>query len=225
MMKSIVLIVALTLLSGVPFSPAMARDGQTRGLSLAVAQNLYDFIANAPQANWQGHDPYRRRTYLLGFGEATGEKGNVRWWHNHPVEDGSKPSRILETHPTWVSNGKIWGTFHNMPTSLQQGDRFISQVGFRHGAGAGDTTFKVIIYYEIPGWEFCCHVTHSIRDTYDGKMKTLEFEIPEEVIGHKITSIVLMVEAGLSSSQDWAVWEGARLERVNKTTFLPIIVK
>jgi hypothetical protein len=122
---------------------------------------------------------------------------------------------VLETHPTWISEGYIYGYYDLQNVVYQAGDRFVIQGGFLRGAEAGAATFMLRANYgEYPQCgEFGCSQEFSFFDSYDGQTRSLRVTLPDDAIGQRINAVMLIVQAGESSAQDWAVWITARLER------------
>jgi hypothetical protein len=175
---------------------------------------LYDFVEMAPKATWTGITPDYPYAYALSFPGGTGDSsGFAVWQYNATLEDGSQPDhRILETHPTWTDGGQIQGAYdlrYPLDISIQAGDRFVGRVGFLYGAGAGDVTFRLRFYDGDP--DSPTLTLAWLDDTYDGVVR--DWVVPlDEIVGSSGT-FYLVVEAGETSAQDWAVWVEARIER------------
>ncbi len=171
---------------------------------------LFDFVEEASSAQWISG------AGILYFpGTDIDESGFALWRYNTLLEDGTRPSYVLETHPEWVVNGYISGMYNLSNVVVEAGDRLVTEVGFLNGAGAGSVTFNFWVNYgQYPECgEFGCTKIFSLFDQYDGQVRTWEVSLPPEMIGQKINSIYLRVEAGPTAAQDWAVWSIARLER------------
>jgi uncharacterized OB-fold protein len=171
---------------------------------------LFDFVDEASSAQWISG------AGILPFpGTDTDERGFALWRYNYPLEDGSRPARVLETHPEWVDNGYIYGVYNLSGVVVEAGDRLVAEIGFISGAGAGSATFNFGVNYgQYPDCgEFGCTETFSFFDNYDGQIRRWEVSLPSKMIGQKIGSISLRVDAGPTPAQDWAVWSIARLER------------
>jgi hypothetical protein len=81
------------------------------------------------------------------------------------------------------------------------GDCFRAQVGFLTGAG-GEVDFVINVGSQEAG---------RIPDiATDGSLRTFDIDLSGYAGSNQIT---LIVEAGASAGQDWAVWVGARIER------------
>jgi len=166
---------------------------------------IFDFVVKANNAHWQSG-----AGTLPWPGADTDNRGFARWVNNAILEDGSTAPRVLETHPQWVANGFIQGTFMEPYYSgyvVQSGDRFVARVGLLQGASAGSANFRVMIRPEggPNAW------IGSVFDTYDGSLKTMDISLSPWA--GKRVDFILRVDAGPSSAQDWAVWVEARIVR------------
>jgi hypothetical protein len=171
---------------------------------------LLDFVDEASSAQWISG------AGILPFpGTDIDERGFALWRYTYPLEDGSRPARVLETHPEWVDNGSIFGQYILSDIVVEAGDRLVAEIGFISGAGAGSATFNFVVNYgQYPDCgEFGCTETFSLYDKYDGQIRTREVSLPSEMIGEEVNAIALEVQAGPTAAQDWAVWSIARLER------------
>ena len=163
---------------------------------------VMNFVTAAPSAAWTS----AWGANVLPWNGSDGDpRGFVKWRDNPLLEDGSTPARVLETHPQWVANGHIFGDYV-LPRPVQVGDRFKAQVGFLNGA-TGDVNFSVVVM----GGSLSAPATMAnMNDSAtDGVLRTMDVDLSPAVGG---TNLVLVVEAGPSSGQDWAVWLDARLE-------------
>ncbi len=181
-----------------------------KGISPAGSVNLasvvmYDFLKKASTASW------RSGAGALPFNGSTSDhRGFVVELHNVTLEDNSKRSKVLETHPQWVNYGYIQGQYPMSGYTVMKDDYFYAWVGFLKGGSAGDVRFRV---YITPVGSPTKRIA-DIPDTYDGKLK--EIKIPLSAWrGKKISSFILRVDAGASSTQDWAVWSSAVIYRGN----------
>jgi hypothetical protein len=168
---------------------------------------VYDLIDKANLASWNSGDPYGSLTF---GGPDTNANGFVLWRNSYTLNDGSTPPRVLETHPKWVANGYIQGTFTDIFYSgytVQSSDRISGKVGFLYGALAGNVTFKVMIRPQggTNTWIITTPVAYA-----DG-VKSFNYALAP--YAGKKADFILRVEAGASSSQDWAVWQDVRITR------------
>jgi PASTA domain/PKD domain len=161
----------------------------------------FDLLAKAPAASW------RSGAGSLSYNGNDGdERGFALTRSGLRLEDGSGGT-YLETHPQWVTNGFIEGTY-TLPAPIIPGDRFKAKIGFIKVAGAtskGDATFVVSVIKNGAGT-----VVASVHDSAsDGQMRTLNVDLTAQA---GATGIRLRVNAGPDSSQDWASWVGPRIE-------------
>jgi uncharacterized protein YgiM (DUF1202 family) len=163
---------------------------------------VMDFIASAPSAAWTSD---WGANVLPWNGPDSDPRGFVKWRDGALLEDGSTAPRVLETHPQWVADGHIFGDY-TLPRPIQVGDRFKSRVGFLQGAG-GDVNFAVVV---MGGSVSMPATMATVNDSGpDGVLRTIDVDLSPAAGG---THIVLVVEAGPSPGQDWAIWQNARLE-------------
>ena len=177
------------------------RNGETiveqRVVTVDGPAVVYDFIENATYASWRS---LPSEETLPWDGNDTDTLGYVKVRENYLLEDGSRPERVLQTHPKMVQNGGIYGDFP-LPSPAQQGDVFRAEVGFLAEGGDGQVQFWV---YETPRYEI-----HGYRDTgSDRQLKSISIPLHAGV-----TRITLQVLADGSSDKDWAVWVNPRIER------------
>ncbi|MCE7011219.1 PKD domain-containing protein [Kibdelosporangium philippinense] len=161
---------------------------------------VIDLRARAASATWTsgaGTLPYN--------GSDVDERGFVKPRTGYQVEDGSYPA-LLETHPQWVANGFIQGTF-TLSRPVIAGDRFRATVGFMsvQGGSAGSGTFIVSI---IKGGAATTIAT--VNDSAsDGVMRPINVDLTPHA---GATGIRFRFNAGASAGQDWASWVGPRIE-------------
>jgi hypothetical protein len=160
-----------------------------------------DLLARAPNATWRsgaGTLPYN--------GNDGDERGFALTRSGLQLEDGSGGT-YLETHPQWVANGFVEGTY-TLPAPIIAGDRFRAKIGFIAVASppsAGDATFIVSVIKNGVATQIS-----TTRDTgRDGEMPVLNIDLTPHV---GATGIRLRVNAGADAAQDWASWVGPRIE-------------
>lgn len=160
-----------------------------------------DLLARAASASWRtgaGTLPY------------DGNDGDVRGFAKPRsglyLEDHSAPA-FLETHPQWVDNGYIEGTF-TLPRAVVAGDRFKATVGFMAVASppsAGGGTFVVSVVRNG-----ATTVITTVPDSAsDGVLRPINVDLTPYA---GATQVKFRFNAGPTAAQDWASWVGPRIE-------------
>ena len=169
---------------------------------------VYNFVDEAPMALWRGGPP---QTNLIWNGDPGDDTGFARWVTSGQLETGGAiQEKCLETHPRWINDGWIMGTYTDLYGSgyvVQEGDRFRATVGFLNGAGDGNVTYKVMIRPEGGGNTWIAEV----NDTYGDGFKKIDVDLTP--YAGKKADMILQVDAGADSSQDWACWLDAAIYR------------
>jgi len=175
-------------------------------VSIAV-EILVNFIDRAPTASWTSG------AGSLTFPGGTGDsKGFACYRDNIKLENGKIYSRVLETHPQWVNDGWIGGSYPEL--TIPFGAKFVASVGFLDGASGTDgVTFQVFSIEPGPPAEppLSVQLLDSKHVTYDSKLDSLDINLAD--IAGKKREIRLVVLAGPSSGRDWAVWVDAKMIR------------
>ena len=163
------------------------------------AMMVLDFYAEAPQAMWSNDNGGT----MLPFPGSDGDsRGFARYVDAYMLEDGQTHPRALETHPEWVSDGYIVGAYE--PVTLPAHAHFRAKLGFiataDGGCGAGDVTFRLV-----------ARTTNSAGITLGEWHKTcngslLNVDVDLSAYAGQRAAFMLIVNAGASSGQDWAVW-------------------
>jgi len=172
---------------------------------------VYDLVDKANKATWQGWPG----AISLPFPGSTSSSNGFALWVNSPtMEDGSKPSRCLETHPKWVTDGSIVGTYTDIFYSgyvVQSSDHLVAKAGFLSGAksGANDANVKFKVVFRPEGGP---NTTTSVNHAYNGSL--VNIDIPLEAWAGKKADLILGVDAlNPSASRDWACWVSAQILR------------
>jgi hypothetical protein len=166
----------------------------------------FDLHSQAPSAEWIGGDSGGGTVLTFG-GPDTDVNGFAMYKNGQRLEDGTTPSKILETHPKWVDNGVISGEY---PTyTIQPGEHFKARIGFLAKAdgtcGVGNVIFQ--LNYKEGG---TLHPLDSWTDTCDGSLDSIDVNL-NSLAGHSV-KLILAVIANGSAGQDWAVWVNPRVE-------------
>lgn len=184
------------------FAFSLHLPGQVSG------NEVYNFIRVARTATWVnkplplGAVPTVTK---LNFNDRSNDKkGFVRYVNNAVLEDGQKyPRSVLQTHPEWKNGGLVIGYFYDV--NIPANAKFSAKVGFLQGAKASDgATFEVSVY-NIATKRGQRLIQYHAK--YDGKLDEITADL-KPYAGQKLR-IELRVNAGSSSSQDWAVWQQA----------------
>ncbi len=159
----------------------------------------YDFYAEGGKASW------RSGVGTLPFpGQANDNRGFVRQVAKGSLHTGNAAIEMLQTHPQWTKGGWIAGLYPNIVPASQV--RFKSVVGFLKGAGASDgATFTVQVYEN--GRYYRVFRETVTPDRY------VNVDVDLSRWAGKKISLILRVDAGATSTQDWAVWVKPRLTR------------
>lgn len=160
----------------------------------------YDFYANAAKAKWRNAS-----TDLPFPGQANDPRGFVRVMASGQLNPNNAAQFLLQTHPEWKEGGLIAGLYPDMV--LDDHMRFRAVAGFLKGASQSDGATFVVQVYEAGRYRTVLRqrVTQERFVHLDGDLKPWA--------GKKV-GIILRVEAGKTSAQDWAVWVKPRLEQV-----------
>ena len=158
----------------------------------------YDFYKNAKSAKWRGSDG------ALSFPGLGNTRGFVRLIPKGRLNSGNAAIDMLQTHPTWKSNGWIEGRFPLMV--LGNNLRFKSIVGFLQGANRTDGVSFQVYIKENNKYRRIASTTVTSK-----KYSTINADL-SRWSGKKV-EIVLRVRAGKTSDQDWAVWVKPRLSK------------
>jgi hypothetical protein len=180
-----------------------------KSVTMAIAV-VYDFVAQASSpavdVRWvSGAGP-------LTFGGALDDpSGFAVYRTNVMLEDNNTYDKVLETHPQWIDNGYISGSylelFNTYAYKVKAGERFYARCGLIKNASAGKVRYKVMIRCEggPETWIF-----EGVK-AYDGTVKVINVDLTP--YAGKKADFILQVNAEGSSQQDWAAWEQARIIR------------
>ncbi len=178
-------------------------------ISVSADTTFYDFIDHASNAQWSSG------AGVLPFpGDPSDSRGFTRYVYNARLEDGSTWSRVLETHPQWVSGGWIMGVYpqQTVPSNTQ----LTVRVGFLYGATGTDGVRFEVYFDEYRGIGAAPqrHIILRKVATLDGSLDLITVDL--DSIAGKKGSFILYVYALKTSNRDWAVWTEARIEAKSK---------
>jgi hypothetical protein len=169
---------------------------------------VYDFVDRANHALWTG---YPSGVTLPFPGSDIDSRGFALWRSGATMEGGTTVGRCLETHPQWVDNGSIQGTYTELYSPIgyvvNSRDRFQATVGLLQGAAAGNVRFKVMVRPEGGTNQWIA----DIVDAYGDGLKQIDVGLASWA--GKRADFILEVHANGSSGQDWACWVSAKILR------------
>ena len=183
--------------------------GGTQGKSFFVeikvvaSSSGLDLHTRATDANW------RSGAATLTFGGPDNDSnGFVMYRNAQKVEDGSSPAKILETHPQWVTDGVITGTYPAY--TVVSGERFRARIGFLSQSdgtcGTGNVKFQLnYIEAGTTGSKSLGEWT----ETCDGVLRDVDVDLSS--LAGKTVQFVLAVLANGSPGGDTAVWVSPRV--------------
>ncbi len=177
---------------------------------------MFDFLDEASDADWgSGRVPVvfdEPGEIGLDFGGPDSDTdGFAMIKKDVELEDGKEYDEVLETHPKWEDKGYIVGKF---PTyTVGSGDSLIGRLGFLAKAdgtcGDGDAIFE--IFYTIDDDQDSLERLGKWEETCDGDLLSINVDL--SFLDDEDVEFYLVIRANGSSSQDWAVWEGLKIER------------
>jgi len=166
-------------------------------IKVGVTSSGYDFYTKAPSAVW-----ISGAGTLTWGGPDSNADGFAMYKDGQQMEDGTKPSKVIETHPQFVDDGVISGRFPAY--TVVAGEHFTAKIGFLAKAdgtcGAGNAKFQ-LNYKESGG-----SVTPlgSWTETCDGTLKSVDVDLTP--LAGKNVEFILAILANGTSTQDWAIW-------------------
>ncbi|HLO31420.1 MAG TPA: NBR1-Ig-like domain-containing protein [Anaerolineales bacterium] len=166
----------------------------------------FDFVANAPYAQWQSG------TGALPFPGTSGDsRGYALKVDNPKLEDGSfDPQPGLLTVPQNKFDGYIQATYPEF--LVQPGDRLQTVVNCEYGATGCYATFR-LDYKDTSGavrtlWQF--------KEAYEGKVYRANIDL-RSLAGKNVKFILMVLSTG-SASGDRALWGAPRILRLGGGT-------
>ena len=165
----------------------------------------YDFYENAHEAQWRSRSPGSSGHVLALPGQANDKRGFVRRIPQGKINPDNLAGPLLQTHPEWKDRSFIAGLYPEMV--LDEFVRFKASAAFLKGAAHSDGATFVVQVYEDGRYTPVLR-QKAAQESYvhlDGDLSPWA--------GKKVR-IILRVEAGETSVQDWTVWVKPRLEQV-----------
>lgn len=165
----------------------------------------YDFYKNAHEARWRSRSPGSGANALTFPGEPNDQRGFVRQIPTAKINPDNLAGPLLQTHPEWKDRSFIAGLYPEMV--LDESVRFKAVAGFLKGAAHSDGATFVVQVYEKGRYNTVLRqkVAQENYVHLDGDLSPWA--------GKKVR-IILRVQAGETSAQDWTVWVKPRLEQI-----------
>jgi hypothetical protein len=164
-------------------------------------QTAYNFVDKYCDAEWVSG-----AGVLDCPGSDTDNEGFVIKLGSPKLENGTTENEAaLETHPQWVDNGVISGTYPAF--NVKAGDRFKAVIGCLYNATACNVRFQ--LNYRVDGGPL--QNLGQWDQTYDGSIRKLDVDLSS--LAGKSVEFTLAVLANGSSGQDWAFWLQPRISR------------
>jgi len=174
------------------------KGGEANAYEIVDVHFFYDLLAKAPSAKWKsigGNDLWN-----VGLGDS---RGFACYRTNITLEDNNTYSKVLETHPHWINNGNIGGEYPDI-IKIPEGARFTASVGFIKDATGTDGVGFVVVFRDTSSVVHHITSVSGYHATYNGALDSLNLDLSS--FAGLSGVIILLVNAGASSDQDWAVW-------------------
>ena len=193
--------------SGVPFGiGSLANDPFWTDINvMAVNAVIFDFVANAPHAQWKSG------AGALPFPGTSGDSRGFAYSVNTPhLEDDSFDSSPgLLTVPQNKFNGYIQATYPEF--QIQQGDRLQTLVNCEFGATGCYVTFR-IDYLTSTGAQ---KTLWSWKEAQDKRFYRADLDL-SSLAGQKVRFVFMLLSSGFASG-DRAIWGSPRIVRTGTT--------
>jgi len=161
---------------------------------------LYDLLEKAPGAHWYDPSAYSINLWDLEIDDA---RGFACYRTDIKLEDDNTYPKVLETHPPWADHSYIGAEYADI-IKIPEGARFTAKVGFIKDATGTDGVGFTVVFRDT---SFSAHYITSVfgeRTYYDGVLDSLNLDLSS--FAGQSGQIIIGVNAGSSSGQDWAVW-------------------
>ena len=172
---------------------------------ITVSAVIYDFVANAPYAQWKSG------AGALPFPGTSGDSRGYSYQVNNPhLEDDSfDPSPGLLTVPQNRYNGYIQATYPEF--QIQSGDKLQTLVNCEFGATGCYVTFRVD-YLTSTGVQ---KTLWSWKEAHDKRFYRANLDL-SSLAGQKVRFVFMLLSNGLASG-DRAIWGSPRIVRTGPT--------
>jgi len=169
---------------------------------------VYDFLAEAPQAEWKSGAGDTLNTDVTFGGADDRPEGAAKFKEGVQLENGSISGKLLLTRPKQVTDGVIAGFFPEY--QVEDGDRLIARIGFLADANGECVVGRVVFQiaykegdtiYSLGEWRKNCDATLMPVNLNLGGLKG------------KQVQFIFLVKSDGPSEDDWAIWNSPRIER------------
>jgi hypothetical protein len=169
---------------------------------------VYDFLAEAPQADWKSGEGDTLNTDVTFGGDDDRPQGTAKFKEGVQLENGSISGKLLLTRPKQVTDGVIAGFFPEY--QVENGDRLIARIGFLADANGecvvGRAVFQIAYkegdtIYSLGEWRKNCDATLMPVNLNLGGLEG------------KQVQFIFLVKSDGPSEDDWAIWNSPRIER------------
>jgi hypothetical protein len=163
---------------------------------------VYDFLAKMCSADWAN-----ATTALPCPGLDSDNAGFVIRRDAPRLETGATTTlSALETHPQWIDNGVIQGTYETI--AVKTGYRFKATIGCLYGASSCNANFFIKYSADGGAWTDLGPAA-GWNEVYDSSMRTLDIDLSS--LNGKNVQFMLQVKANGPIGQDWALWLAPRI--------------
>ncbi len=167
---------------------------------------LLDFITSAHSADWSSGLGSPPGADLAFNGAEDSSEGVAKIVDGVKLEDGATSGKVLLTYPKRESNGYILGLYDEY--TIQKGDHFKARLGFMQSGdtcSGGDVMFQ-LAYKDHDGY----HLIKEWNQTCDGSQVPVDVNLSD--YKGKTIRFALVITANGDPTNDWAVWNSARIE-------------
>ena len=174
---------------------------------VAASGIVLDFISQAANAEWKSGAGASLNVPLTFGGADDDANGVAKIKDNVKLENGVTSGKILLTYPLHQPDGIISGVFP--PYLVQKGDRLITHIGFMLPGGVcGPGRVKFQIHYQeganitkLGEWQKNCN----------GSLYKVTLDLSP--LAGKTVQFIFVANADGDYTDDWAIWNSARIER------------
>ncbi len=163
---------------------------------IKIGSSGFDFYTLASAATW-----ISSVGNLTFGGPDTDVNGFAMYKDGQKLEDGTSPSKVIETVPQQVDNGVITGRYPAY--TVVAGEHFTAKIGFlaKPDGTCGTGNVKFQLNYKEAG---VLKPLGEWTESCDGPLKSIDVDLSS--LAGKSVEFVLGILANGSAVQDWAVW-------------------